>query len=1229
LPTRLGYYADKAVEWGWLVVAVFAPLFFNVYSSRVFEPDKITTIRSIVLIMLVAWLIKLGESGWRGATRSEAVARSGKAAAAATSVVETAGPSWLGFLRVPVAVAILIYALIYLVSTIFTVTPDASIFGSYQRLQGFYSQMTYMMLGIMVIANMRTRAQVDRLINFMLMASLPVALYGVIQALKLDPLPWAGDTSTRVASSMGNAIFVAAWLIMVVPLTIYRLAVSVMGAMSARNASATAFAETDQARSRASRRPRPSELPGYGWAVVANGVGVIFSSLMVFYLSLKMMAGLPYPDARTWWVLPFALIYFCFSVGALEWLGNRRDDPRQTGIFLPIIGTLVFFTSFLALTLTWALDSTSQPGNIILNMGFDGTGLLWTFFFFLLWCSITAAAYAFSGREREEGYANQDRSVLRLSLTVGYAFLLVVQLICIYLTQSRGPWLGLGAGLVLFMVAMWLVGRRRGVRWMERIGGIASALVLVVALFVAALNIPNSPLQGLDNLPILGRGIERLSTLTRTEDGTGKVRELIWEGATSLILSDPARALIGWGPESMYVAYNRFYPPALGQVELRNATPDRSHNVEFDQMVTMGILGLLAYFFLVATFFFFGMRVLKRATDTRDQLFAIALLAAIASHFIEIQTGIQIASTWTYFYLILGMMVAFGYFITGYLRPAEEVTAAVSTNGGRRMTNDDLAVDMESAGEGAAAEARPVAAAVGASGRGSSATMLTSNGRATSPSARRSKASQPVQQSQGRGSNTGNRGSSSSQQSDGRRRQPAVQYGSSRGGGSTEWFRNPLLLALYGVALFVALFIVVTVNSASVRADTLFKQAQAYDNAQRYFTQQDTGSGTIYPGSLQFYDEAISLQPNQDYYYLFEGRAWLEAAKAVDTEKCTGQNNPEATPCNQRVRPAKVYSSDPATAAKEKQAEKLIRLQTSEQILIHAHELSPLNTDHYANMGRLYLYWADPSGGNDPSKNPSAVQWMEQAVQHTPGNAQLWDELGVAYTRDNQFQRGIDSLNHSQYEIDSTYARTPFIKAQLLQERAANIKNDLNSGTALPTDGETDWGKLVLDSGKAYSDTVGLDISQFMDDQAKSRIDFLLEASQPFTKTNTQLPPDVLHNILTNTLQLSFQNQLANWEGQLPTFLKDHSVSVANGETVPDTVLQSLLSNPAWADTSAQTWLDASMQTITNNAATAHYGMGLIYQSQAQNDKAKAEFTRAAILKPTYNEPRQALQGLQ
>jgi len=264
LQTRLGFYADKVIEWGWLAIAVFAPLFFNVYSSRVFEPDKITTVRSFVLIMVVAWLVKLGESGWRGASQSEATTRSGKVAAGAGSVVETAGPSWLGFLRVPVVIAIVVYAIVYLVSTAFTVTPQASIFGSYQREQGLYSQLSYMMLGILVISNMRSRVQVNRLLNFMLMASLPVALYGILQALRLDPLPWAGDTASRVASSMGNAIFVAAWLIMVVPWAIYRLAIGISGTLAARKAAQDQTAEPESSRARVTRRGRPIELPNYG-----------------------------------------------------------------------------------------------------------------------------------------------------------------------------------------------------------------------------------------------------------------------------------------------------------------------------------------------------------------------------------------------------------------------------------------------------------------------------------------------------------------------------------------------------------------------------------------------------------------------------------------------------------------------------------------------------------------------------------------------------------------------------------------------------------------------------------------------------------------------------------------------------------------------------------------------------------------------------------------------------
>src|SRR5690348_11961512 len=79
LLTRLGKYADKALEAGWLAVAIFIPMFFNVYSSRVFEPDKIALMRSLVLLMTLAWVVKLAEGGWRAMRETKATTPTEKA----------------------------------------------------------------------------------------------------------------------------------------------------------------------------------------------------------------------------------------------------------------------------------------------------------------------------------------------------------------------------------------------------------------------------------------------------------------------------------------------------------------------------------------------------------------------------------------------------------------------------------------------------------------------------------------------------------------------------------------------------------------------------------------------------------------------------------------------------------------------------------------------------------------------------------------------------------------------------------------------------------------------------------------------------------------------------------------------------------------------------------------------------------------------------------------------
>jgi tetratricopeptide (TPR) repeat protein len=118
---------------------------------------------------------------------------------------------------------VLFLALVYLAATMFSIVPRLSLWGSYQRLQGLYSTLSYLVIFFTLAANLRRRAQVERLVTTIILASLPVSLYGILQRYQLDPIPWGGDVSRRIASSLGNSIFIAAYLIMVFPLTLGRM----------------------------------------------------------------------------------------------------------------------------------------------------------------------------------------------------------------------------------------------------------------------------------------------------------------------------------------------------------------------------------------------------------------------------------------------------------------------------------------------------------------------------------------------------------------------------------------------------------------------------------------------------------------------------------------------------------------------------------------------------------------------------------------------------------------------------------------------------------------------------------------------------------------------------------------------------------------------------------------------------------------------------------------------
>ncbi len=617
--SRLALFAEKFIQACWLIALVVAPLFFNIYSSRVFEPDKAVLIRTLALVMGAMWLVLRAERGrGRNPTR-RAEGALGARLRGGIAHVSNENPLTLPALLLFVG---------YVISTLLSVSPTVSFFGSYQRLQGLYTFSSYLIIFFLAASLLKTRAEVERAISIALVASFPIAFYGIIQHYFVDPLPWVGDVTTRVASNLGNSIFIGAFLILVIPLALARLIQS-------------------------AERAAPPLAP---------------STRALFYVTIPVTLFIV---AATWGL--------AFDLGAKPII-----EANYSGIL--------------------------TPEQLALASGAFNVALVISFAVIALWC---AAAFFLKQR------------VANFLLIALYAVLLAVQFVALVFSQSRGPLLGVLGGMFTFGVLFALV---RGARKLA-LGAVSAAAMLFI--FLALLNLPNTPLSPLRELPYVGR----MGRVFELEGGTGRVRVLIWQGALKLVVPheplwspltgddtfNMLRPLVGYGPETMYVSYNKFYPPELGTLESRNATPDRSHNETFDALVNTGLLGFIAENILFLTLFYFALKWLELMPSVRarnlfialwygggifltvvfglvfgwefigvalpggmilgmfvylvaialrnpprstlhapQSLWLIALTALFVAHFIEIHFGIAIVSTRVYFYFFAAVFVVIG-----------------------------------------------------------------------------------------------------------------------------------------------------------------------------------------------------------------------------------------------------------------------------------------------------------------------------------------------------------------------------------------------------------------------------------------------------------------------------------------------------------------------------------------------------------------------------------------
>jgi hypothetical protein len=57
--SRVEAISEGIIETGWLLALGLVPLFFNICSSRSYEPDKVALLRSLAVVMVGAWAWKV------------------------------------------------------------------------------------------------------------------------------------------------------------------------------------------------------------------------------------------------------------------------------------------------------------------------------------------------------------------------------------------------------------------------------------------------------------------------------------------------------------------------------------------------------------------------------------------------------------------------------------------------------------------------------------------------------------------------------------------------------------------------------------------------------------------------------------------------------------------------------------------------------------------------------------------------------------------------------------------------------------------------------------------------------------------------------------------------------------------------------------------------------------------------------------------------------------------
>ena len=186
-----------------LLAGAATPLVFQTFGTVGFEATKAVLVRVLALVLALGWLSQRTRdlAGWRG-ERARGLDVGGSAG----------GPFVLVLSGLVASLAL---------STALSIQPLASLLGSWDRVQGLVTVLSWIVLGIAAALAGREAISRRSMTIAWLAASVPVSLYALVQRANLDPVSWLHQP-LGATSTLGSATALATYLAMLLPLTLAR-----------------------------------------------------------------------------------------------------------------------------------------------------------------------------------------------------------------------------------------------------------------------------------------------------------------------------------------------------------------------------------------------------------------------------------------------------------------------------------------------------------------------------------------------------------------------------------------------------------------------------------------------------------------------------------------------------------------------------------------------------------------------------------------------------------------------------------------------------------------------------------------------------------------------------------------------------------------------------------------------------------------------------------------------